>query len=195
LPDYKGHALYAFSGQTHVLTTRLHGALVGDQLVVATKPEILREVIDSSQAEEARPAEKSHFLLRLNRRAIGHLLDDLQLYWAEKSRIACHRNISSVYNLSKLYDVPVEQVSQLSEAKYGVRYFCPDQGDYSMDVARDQVVCSVHGNRQLSRQNDRSEQTSSFTQFMETFDEIVATLRFREDAAIATVEVVRSPER
>ena len=195
LPDYKGHAIYAFSGQMYVLKTRLHVALVGDQLVAATKPEILREVIDVSTAEETRPPTEAHMLLRLNRRAIKRLYDDLQLYWTEKSRIACHRNIISIYNLCKLYDIPVDQVSQLSEAKYGVRYYCPDNGVYSFDAERDQVACSVHGNRQQSRQNAADGQTSSFARFMGSLDEIIASLRFREDAAIATIEVVRAAEQ
>jgi len=194
LPDYKEHAIYAFSGQMYVLKTRLHVALVGKQLVAATKPEILREVIDVSTAEETGPPTEAHMLLRLNRRAIKRLYDDLQLYWTEKSRIACHRNIISVYNLCKLYDIPVDQVAQLSEAKYGVRYFCPDHGDYSFDAGRDQVVCSIHGNRQHSQQNAGKGQASSFGLFMDSLDEIIASLRFREDAAIATIEIVRTAE-
>ncbi len=194
LPDYKGHAIYAFSGQMYVLKTRLHVAVVGDQLVAATKPEILREVIDVSTTKATRPPTEAHMLLRLNRRAIKRLYDDLQLYWTEKSRIACHRNIISIYNLCKLYDIPVDQVDQLSEAKYGVRYYCPDHGDYSFDSERDQVTCSVHGNRQQSRQNAVEGQESSFVQFMDSLDEIVASLRFRDDAAIATIEIVKTTE-
>lgn len=170
-------------------------AVVGDQLVAATKPEILREVIDVSTTKATRPPTEAHMLLRLNRRAIKRLYDDLQLYWTEKSRIACHRNIISIYNLCKLYDIPVDQVNQLSEAKYGVRYYCPDHGDYSFDAERDQVTCSVHGNRQQSRQNAVEGQESSFAHFMGSLDEIVASLRFLEDAAIATIEVARTAER
>ena len=194
LPDYKGHAVYVFSGQVYAVKIRLHVALVGDQLVAATKPQILREVIDASAAERTGPPAEAHMLLRLNRRALDRLYDDLELYWAEKSRTACHRNIISIYNLCKLYDTPVDGVAQLSEAKYGVRYFCPDHGDYSFDSERDQVVCSVHGNRRESRQNPRLDSESSFLQFVESLDEVVASLRFNDDALITTVEIVRSSE-
>ena len=131
-------------------------------------------------------------LLRLNVRALDRLHDDLELYWAEKSRTACHRNISSIYNLCKLYETPAEDVSRLAMAKYGVTYFCPDGGTYALDVERDQVTCSVHGNRLESQQDPSLERKSSFAQFVESLDEIVATLRFREDALITTVEIVRS---
>ncbi len=194
LPDYKQHAVYVFSGQVYALKIRLHVALVGDQLVAATKPEILREVIDASTAEQPQPPPEAHMLLRLNRRALARLHDDVELYWAEKSRVACHRNIISIYNLRKLYGTPIDEIPRLSEAKYGVRYFCPDQGEYAFDADRNQVVCNVHGNREQSRQNPGLDRKSSFSQFIESLDEIVATLRFQDDALIATVEVVRSEE-
>jgi len=192
LPDYKQHAVYVFSGQVYAVKLRLHVALVSDQLVAATKPEVLRQVIDASTARPARPPVEAHMLLRLNRRALDSLYDDVNLYWAEKSRIACHRNIISIYNLCKLYGTPMAEIPRLSEVKYGVRYLCPDHGDYTFDAERDQVTCSVHGNREHSRQNPRLDRESSFSQFIESLDEITAALRFQEDALIATVEIVRN---
>jgi hypothetical protein len=194
LPDYKDHPVYVFSGQLYALKIRLHAALVGDQLVAATKPEILREVIDASAAEATRPPTEAHALMRINLRALDRLRDDLELYWAEKSRTACHRNISSIYNLCKLYGTPVDDVSRLAMSKYGVTYFCPDGGDYAFDAERDQVTCNVHGNRLESLQNPSPERKSSFARFAESLNEIVATIRFREDALIATVEILRREE-
>ena len=191
LPDYKKHAIYVFSGQVYALKLRLHVSLVGDQLVAASKPEILREVIDAAGNPQSQTPAQAHMLLRINRQALGKMYDDVQLYWAEKSRLACHRNIISIYNLYKLYDIPVEQVSRLSEAKYGVTSFCPDHGDYSFDAERNQIVCSVHGNRQRSRQKPRLDSKSSFTRFIESQNEIIASLRFEDDALITTLEIQR----
>jgi hypothetical protein len=192
LPDYKGHAIYVFSGQVYAFKLRLHAALVGDQLVAATKPEVLRQAIDAAAAKDAQPPQTAHFLLRLNRRGLGRLHDDLEIHWAEKSRVACHRNIISIYNLCKLYETPMEQIPRLSDAKYGVTYFCPEHGQYAYDAERDQVSCSVHGNRAAARQNPRPDRASSFVQFMDSVDEVTAGLRFRDDALIATVEIARS---
>ena len=77
--------------------------------------------------------------MRLNRKGLNRLKDDLQLYWEEKARLACHKNTISIYNLVKLYEVPIEEVPRLAEAKYGVRQFCPDHGTYSFDARKDQV--------------------------------------------------------
>jgi len=191
LPDYKQHPIYVFSVRVYAVKLRVHAALVGDQLVVATKPEVLREVIDVGSAQESRPPVAAHLLLRINRRGLSRAYDDVQLYWAEKSRSACHRNISSIFNLYKLYGTPIAEIPRLSEAKYGVTYFCPDQGAYSFDAERNQVLCSVHGNREQSRQDPHPDRKPSFTQFVESLDELVASLRFQDDALIATVEIVR----
>jgi hypothetical protein len=87
--------------------------------------------------------------------------------------------------------VPIEEVPRLAEAKYGVRYFCPDHGVYGWNDRADDVVCSVHGNRQHSRQETRLDRRSSFAEFLQSLDEVVAALRFQEDALIATVQIVR----
>lgn len=191
LPDYKQHDIYVLVARVHAVVVRLHIALVGNQLVMATKPEVLREVIDASTAKPNDSPVVAHMLLRLNQRALKRLHDDVQLYWAEKSRVACHRNIISIYNFHELYNAPIEKIAELSEAKYGIRHYCPDNGKYSFDRDHNQIVCSVHGNRELSRQNPGLDRESSFAKFIETLDEVVASLRFHDDALIATVEIQR----
>ncbi|HVC98296.1 MAG TPA: hypothetical protein VND64_31795 [Pirellulales bacterium] len=192
LPDYREHAVYVLSYQLHALKIRQHVALVGDKIVAATNADILREVIDAAANPVVREEVEAHLLLRLNRRAVDRLADELELYWAEKARLACHRNTISIYNLQALYEKPIDEVDNLSDAKYGVTYFCPDDGEYQYDRERDQVECSVHGNRQHSRQQVKLDRRSSFRVFFESIDEITASLRFNDDGLITTVEIVRA---
>lgn len=191
LPEYKDHKLYVLKIELHALVLRLHVALVNDQLVMATKPEILREVIDASTGALAANPVTAHMLLRFNQRALDRLRDDFQLYWAEKSRLACHRNIVSLYNLHRLYDAPMDQIAQLSEAKYGIQYLCPDNGSYTFDPDRNEVTCNVHGNRIRSHQNPALNPHSSFAQSIESLEEGTLALRFEDDALIATIEIQR----
>lgn len=191
LPDYQDHEIYVLSARLHAVALRLHIALVGDQLVLATKPEILREVIDASTAEPGAHPQLAHMLLRLNQRALDRLKDDVQLHWAEKSRLACHRNIISIYNFHQLYDAPMDEIAKLSEAKYGIRHYCPDDGHYTFDPGTSQVTCNVHGSRESSRQNATLNPNSSFARFIDSIDEVVAAVRFEDDALIATVEIDR----
>lgn len=195
LPDYEGHAIYVVSYQWYALKLRLHVALIGDRLIAATKAKTLREVIDAADEEPAGEAPAAHMLLRLDVRTLENFKGDLRLYWAEKARLACHGNIMSIYNLIRLYDAPITEVDRLSEAKYGVTYFCPEGGTYAYDQDRDRVECSIHGNRQNARQNLGLSPESSFSRLVESLDEIVAMLRFRDDSLIATVEFTRRESR
>jgi hypothetical protein len=191
LPDYKKHKVYVLTFQLYAVKARLHVALVGGQLVAATRPETLREVIDAAANPPSEAPPQAHVLLRLNRKALNRFSDDLQLYWEEKARLACHRNAAAIDTLRGLYEVPVGEVARISEAKYGVVYFCPDHGVYEWDTRRGRVQCSVHGDRQDSRQGPRLDRRSSFAELIEGLDEITATLRFRDDALLTTVEIVR----
>ncbi|MCA9137151.1 MAG: hypothetical protein KDB00_10340 [Planctomycetales bacterium] len=195
LPDYRGHEVYVVSARLHAVTLRLHMALVDDKLVLATKPDILKEVIDASAAEPTADQPIAQLMIRLNRQALGRLNDDVQLHWAEKSRLACHRNIISIHNFHQLYDVPMDQIANLSEAKYGIRYFCPEDGVYSYDSGTSQVVCSVHGNRESSRQNPALNPNSSSARFIESINQVIAFLRYEDDAMIATVEIDRNQKQ
>ena len=192
MPDYKEHPIYVYSGQLYAVKIRLHVAVVGDQLVAATKPEILCEVIDANQNKDRQPPQTAHILVRFNRHGIKLLHDEVQLYWAEKSRIACHRNIISIYNLCNLYHIPVEEAPRLSEAKYGMRYYCPEDGAYSYDAERDEVSCGIHGNRKHSMQHAPADRKPAFDRFIESLDEVVASLKFQDDALITTVEIARA---
>ena len=169
--------------------------MVGDQLVVATKPELLREVIDAAARPEGKLPPPAHMLVRFNRRGLDRACTDAQLYWEEKARAACHRNVSAIYNLVKLYGVPIDDVPRLSEAKYGVRYFVPTAASIATMPQRDEVVCGVHGNREHSHQNPRPDRQASFARFIEDIDEVRASLRFQDDALLTTVEIVRSAKK
>ncbi len=194
LPDYKGTAQYVFSYQIYAVKLRLHVAVVGNQIVAATKPHVLRQVIDAAASPPSAEQTPAQLFVRLNRRGLDRLESQLELYWGEKSRLACHRNAIALYNLVKLYNVPIDEAQRLAESKYGVRYFCPDHGRYEYDAARDEVVCSVHGNRGHSRQELRLDEEGSFAHFINSLDEVTAALRFEDQALLATVEIVRSAD-
>ena len=194
LPDYKGQAIYVFSIQLHAAKIRLHVSLVDGQLVAATKPNTLHEVIDASKKDAPDASVPGHMMVRFNRRALDAMYDEVQMYWAEKSRLACHRNTILIYNLHKLYGIAPKEVPDLAKVKYGIRPYCPDHGMYSMDKNSDRCTCSVHGNREFSRQKPRIDRKSSFSQFIENLDEVKVVMQFYKSAMFVTAEVVRSNE-
>jgi hypothetical protein len=97
-----------------------------------------------------------------------------------------------IYNLIRLYDVPVEKVNQLSDAKYGVTYFCPGGGRYEYGKDQDQVLSTVFGNRQQARQNLPQDGKSGLDRFLNSVGEIRVSLRFTDQALMGTVDIVRT---
>jgi hypothetical protein len=191
LPDHKGQANYVLSYQWYALKVRLHVALIGDQLIAATEPQTLRDVIDAANGAPEKTPVPAHLQMSLNFANMQRFKEDLRLYWSEKSRLACHHNIMAIYNLIKLYEVPMNEVDRLSQAKYGVIYFCPEGGAYAYDPARDQVECGIHGNRQHSRQDLGLADGGSFTRFVESLQTFVTRLRFDGDSLHVTLELAR----
>lgn len=194
LPDYKGHRIHVLSYQIYALKVRLHVSLVNGQLLAATELDALRQAIDAAAAPRAVQPIKAHALMRVNFKAMEKLHDDMQLYWSEKLREAAHRNIMPIYNLIQLYDVPIDQVNALADAKYGVTYFCPGGGEYKYDPETDQVYSTLYGNRRNARQPLSVDDEAALSQLLGQLQELTAALRITDDGLIGTVEIVRERE-
>ncbi|MFO0837647.1 MAG: hypothetical protein U1D55_03910 [Phycisphaerae bacterium] len=191
LPDYRGHACYVISFRVYALKLRLSVAIVGDHLVAATKDETLRTVIDDAQTPGEPLEGAAHLQLRLNFDALRAFKPDLRRYWAERARQACHANLASIQQIATLHGVPVAEVGPLSQAKYGVSYFCPEGGEYRLSASGEQAECSLHGSRRNPRQNTPSGESAAFLSFVETLQRITLSLKFEDEALFATVEVER----
>ena len=113
--------------------------------------------------------------------------DDLRIYWEERARRASHRNIMPIYTLLHLYGVPIDEIDGLSDAKYGVTYFCPD-GDYTYDALRDQVTSTVYGSREDARQDVPDQKMSSFSKAFDSVGDVLFTLHFSERTISGRVE-------
>lgn len=193
MPDYRGRTPYVLSHQIHAIKIRLHVAVVGNRLVAATNAEALRQVIDADAAMPSPPsAGTAQARLHVDFREMKRLRAPLDLYWAEKARLASHRNVMPIYNLMKIFDVPITQIPRLSESNVGVVYVCPD-GTYTYDPKSDQVLSTAFGNRQDSRQNERLDPRSSFSRFFGSMEEISAAVRFDGQVMFATLEITRKP--
>ncbi len=191
LPDYRETANYVLSFRLYALKLRLHVALVGDQLIAATTRDALHEVIDAAAAPVVAGGDVAHLQMQLSPTALNEFRQDLHMYWAESSRRACHDNIMSLHHLVTLYGVAIDAVDPLSEAKYGVTCYCPEGGRYEYDPGRDEVRCSVHGNRQHARQGLGLERGSSFARFMDRLERVDARLRYEDESlrAIVTIDL------
>ncbi len=191
LPAHADKEVFVFSFRWYSLKVRLYAARVDNRLVAATSLAVLHRVIDAAAAANRPDEAPAHARLQLRLEALNAFRQNLEVYWAERSRVACHNNLMTISSLRGLYGVPIEKVNALAEAKYGVTYFCPDGGTYREDPGPEPVVCSIHGTRQRSSQDTTPEQ-SLFSRLLSDLKEVTVTGRFEKEATFVTFELRRS---
>lgn len=188
LPPYKDHQIYVVSYQVYAARIRFYIAVVGDQLIAATEPFVLNQVIDAAAADAPPREVEGQLALRVNTTAMKKLKDDLRTYWEERSRRASHRNVMPIYTLIHLYGASVEEVDAISDAKYGVTYFCPD-GEYRYDADRDRVYSTTYGNREQAWQKVADKQESSFEKTFDRLQDVMFSVEITEDSIHGQLEV------
>ena len=191
LPEYKGHEIFVLSYQLYAIKVRLHLTLANGQLLAATKLAALHEAVDAATEPANKNPETGQAQLHLNFSAMTRTKEELQLYWNEKLRHAAHRNVMPIYNLLQLYDVSIEEVNPLADAKYGVTYFCPGGGEYRFDSDSDQVYSTIYGNRQTARQPLSIQQNTPFSEFYNSLNSMSVRFEFSDESLIGTVEIER----
>lgn len=188
LPAYKDHKVYVVSYRIYAARIRFYVTVVGEQLVAATEPYVLNQVIDAAAADQPPKEVSAQWAMRLNTGSMKKLKDDLRIYWEERSRRASHRNVMPIYSLIHLYGATIEQVDKISDAKYGVTYFCPD-GEYRYDTERDRVYSTVYGNREEALQKVANPQTSSFEKTFNRLEDVLFSVEMKDDSVQGVLEI------
>ena len=167
---------------------RFYASVIGNQLVAATEPHVLNQAIDAATSAAPSREVTGQLALRINTAAMKKLKGDLRTYWEERTRRASHKNIIPIYSLINLYGASIEDVDQISDAKYGVRYFCPD-GEYKYDEEKDSVFSTAYGNREQAWQKVSNPETSSFEQTFNKLKEILLTVKLDDESVSGRLEV------
>lgn len=188
MPEYKEHQIYVVSYRVYAARIRFYASVIGNQLVAATEPHVLNQAIDAATNEAAPREVTGQLALRINTAAMKKLKGDLRTYWEERTRRASHKNIMPIYSLINLYGASIEEVDQISDAKYGVRYFCPD-GEYRYDEEKDKVFSTAYGNREQAWQKVSNPETSSFEQTFSKLQEILLTVELDDESVSGRFEV------
>ena len=188
LPAHKEHPIYVVSYRVYAARIRFYVSVVGDQLVAATEPYVLHQVIDAAQEQQPARKVSGQLAFRLNAAAMNKLKDDIRIYWEEKARRASHRNIMPIYTLIHLYGASVDDVDQISDAKYGVTYFCPD-GEYQYDPERDRVYSTAYGNREEAWQKVADPATSSFEATFSQLQDVLFSIDMNDESIRGHLEI------
>ncbi len=188
LPAYKDHQIYVASYRIYAARIRFYMAVVGDQLIAATEPQVLNQVIDAATVDMAPRKISGQLAFRLNTASMKKLKNDIRIYWEERARRASHGNIMPIYTLIHLYGATIDEVDAIADAKYGVTFYCPD-GEYKYDAERDRVYSTAYGNREEAWQKVGDAEDSSFENTFNSLQDVLFSVEMTEDSVQGRLEV------
>ena len=189
---------------------RFHWARIGKGLYVASKPDILKDLMEAetARAESKEPAKPeadttAHALIRLRAKNWNQVLADYRLGWAENNREACLRNLGSLASAGRAVaawaegkpqreiEKRNEEMQRLADQAYGVHFFCPEGGHYLLAQDGRSCSCSIHGTVNEPRQPLAARDSTGPGKLLQNFGGLTANLTFLEDGLHAVVIVER----
>jgi hypothetical protein len=188
---------------------RFHWARIGKGLYVASKPDILKDLVEAETAraegkEAAADADATaHALVRLRARNWNAVLPDYRLGWAENNRQACLRNLGPLTSAGRAVvaqsapgperdGAALGQAAQrLADQMYAVHFFCPEGGHYVLAPDGRSCSCSVHGSARNPKQPLAANDRDGSGKLLHNFGGLTASLTFLDDGLHAVVLLER----
>jgi hypothetical protein len=182
---------------------RFFWARIDDTLFIASKSEILEQLVRMEDADEPvegmKQPEKSHAMMRIRPEHWNLVLPSYRLGWAERHRLSCLHNVGRLSNLARLQAAtqgaaagqsgPQDGLETLAEQVYGVHFFCPEGGQYHAE--REHVSCSVHGSAANPRQLAVPPDNGAIDKMLRDFKGLTVGLTFLEDGLHGVVTIDR----
>jgi uncharacterized Zn finger protein (UPF0148 family) len=193
LENHRGKPVYVANFTLFVVKLRLYAAVVDDRLVIASRRDIVTDLLDASAKGAATKVVKHEGNLELSvyRSAFKQLEEASSISYQEDLRHACQKNLPLAAILMRNLGVPSTGLGSTVEALRGYQPYCPSGGTYSVDEATGAVVCSVHGNRHNPKQPAYSDQTSPTMRLINSLDRVNARLTFTPEGLMTTVDIQR----
>lgn len=188
----------AYSIEVGPIKMRVFWARIGDGLFVASKPQILEDLVAASQLKTPTPTDPAavgHAMLRLRPEQWDQILSSFQMGWSESHRSACIENLGPLTNLQQALGrqgaADSSTLDDLSRKVYDAHFYCPEGGHYHVAADGSRVFCSHHGSVHDPQQKLRLSADSAFGQLIKQLHEITLTLTFLEDGLHAVVTIDR----
>jgi hypothetical protein len=203
-------AVRSFAFSVGPIKWRVFWSRVGQAVYVASKPEVLRDLIalDGTPLTAARRSDDppAHAMVRLRPQHWNRALENFQLGWEESNRQACLKNLGPLGSLSRALNstghgsgagqpVAFSEVTKYAARLHDVRYFCPDGGQYAVGEHGASCTCSVHGTLLAPRQAPKPAEASELGKLLRDFQDMNVSLTFLEDGLHATVVLERTPPK
>lgn len=173
--------------RVHTLTTtiafvdyRVHYAFTDGWLLMATKPGLLRRLIDEAGREEARPFERNGRLV-IRPQAFDKATVPIGIAWQERISEACRANLAALQRAADagFLGRPAEFLG------YVVR--CPEGGEYSLDSG--QVRCTIHGTVTEPTQPLSPPAKAPAVRLVKDIEELRVDFEFTDDGLHSLIDV------
>jgi len=191
IEEFKGKPLYVANFNLWFLKLRLYTAVVGDRLVVASRRDIVTDLLaGSANGAKGVTRNEGNMELSVYRSAFKQLEDTVNLGWQEDLRHACHRNLPLAAVLLKALGLPADQLESTVAGLRGYQPYCPSGGRYVVDKIGS-VACTTHGTAVAPRQPKETESGSKTLQLVNSLERVNARLAFTPEGLMTTVDIRR----
>lgn len=193
LEPHRGTNIHVYSFSLFFARLRLYAAVVGDQLVIASRRNIVEDLIDRPTAPPS--ASTASMELSIYRTAFREIEPIVSQGYQEDLRHACQANLALADTLLDLSGVLSRDLRSAAFSLRGYDPYCPSGGAYVTDPAYRRAVCTVHGPAFRPVQPSRERDGAPFLRFVNSLKRVNARLAFTPEGLMTTVEIQRAPAR
>lgn len=180
---------------------------VGDRLVVASKLDTVRQLIEThARGGDALPEDgatpRAHAQLTIHRDQWQQILNSMRASWDEAARNACLDNLGPMMSAAVVAAragstdgstkaVDGDAIMARAASLYGGLHLCPCGGRY-VRTADGRIGCSVHGDADHPMQPAPTDDAAASQAMLDSFSEIRVLLSFLDDGLHAVLEIDRT---
>ena len=193
LEGYHSKPIYVANFTLFLIKLRLYTAVVDDRLVIASRRDIITDLMDASAKGAAQKVVKHEGNMELSvyRSAFKQLEEASSLGYQEDIRHACQKNLPLAAILMRNLGMSPDSFASTAELLRGYQPYCPSGGKYHLDEVTGAVVCSVHGNLHNPKQPAFNDQSSPTMRLINSLDRVNARLAFTPEGLMTTVDIQR----
>lgn len=190
IEGYGNKTVYVTNLDLWLFKLRIYSAIIGDRLVIASRKDIITDLIDGKVADKKLVKNDGNFEMSVYRSAFKQIKDHVNLGWQEDMRKACHANLPLESLLNHL-GISGNRVESTIFDLRGYELYCPAGGKHTFDEATGFYSCSLHGTVWDPKQPARSDEKSKAITFINSLDQINARLAFTPEGLMTTVDIKR----
>ncbi|MDA8100759.1 MAG: hypothetical protein M0042_14175 [Nitrospiraceae bacterium] len=190
LEPYKDKQITVFSFSLFVAKLRLYAAVIGDRLVIASRQDIITDLIDASSTKGA--SNPGNLEFSVYRTAFRDIEPTVSLGYQEDIRHACHKNLALAQAILDIGGAKPDEFASVAFALRGYEPYCPSGGTYRLDPVVNRVECSLHGKAYRPKQPLKGRDDAQILRLVNSIRKINARLAFTPEGLMTTVELQRT---